>query len=82
MDYYATLRSPRWKKLKWRRLMVAGFRCERCGRAYIGRSPKGALRVFDLHHATYQRVSEENLNDVRILCRDCHKTIHGKAVNS
>lgn len=73
--YQATLATPRWRQLKWRRLMVAGFRCERCSARFTGKSPKAAFRYFDLHHVTYRRFGHEALDDVRILCRPCHDEI-------
>ncbi len=75
--YRETLASPRWRRLKWRRLMVARFSCERCGWKFHGRGPKMALHRFELHHVTYARVGEENLEDVRILCPECHAITHG-----
>lgn len=58
--------------------MIAGFKCECCGAAFVGRGPRQALRYFDLHHVTYARVGEEHLTDVRILCRVCHALLHDK----
>lgn len=74
-EYQATLAAPRWRQLKWRRLMVARFRCERCGRRFTGKRPKAAFRFFDLHHLTYRHFGHETLDDVRILCRPCHDEV-------
>jgi predicted HNH restriction endonuclease len=77
--YWETLRSARWRLLKWRRVVFAGFACERCGAKYVGKRPKSALRFFELHHVTYARVGSEWLTDVRVLCPDCHAITHGLA---
>jgi hypothetical protein len=70
--YLAALRSPRWRQLKWRRIVLAGFRCERCDAVYVGKRPKQAMRHFHLHHVSYRSVGRESLHDVRILCPRCH----------
>lgn len=78
--YLRTLDSERWRSLKMVRLAVAGFRCEDCGWRWVGRTPRQALAWFDLHHVTYERVGSERLEDVRVLCRDCHELRHGRHV--
>lgn len=74
--YLRTLRSPRWRQLKWRRLVHAGFKCEDCGAAWLGKRPKAAMRHFHLHHVTYQAVGKEPLWHVRVLCPSCHRKRH------
>jgi len=63
--YYDYLRSPEW----WRKrnLVVAQSNgiCQ-CGRP-----------VDDVHHLTYDRVFEEDLDDLVGLCRQCHLRCHG-----
>lgn len=76
--YRDRLRSPEWRALKWRRILVAGFRCEGCGRRYAGRRVRGAMRVFQLHHRHYRNVGSEGIEDVEVLCRECHAVEHGK----
>ncbi len=75
--YTDTLRSARWRQLKWRRILLSRFSCERCGSRYFGRTPRQAKRHFHLHHVTYVRVGREHIDDVRVLCPPCHKTVHG-----
>lgn len=76
--YRWTLESERWAALKWVRLGVAGFRCEACGWRWVGRTPRQALKWFDLHHVTYVRLGAERVEDVRVLCPDCHREVHGR----
>ncbi len=75
------MRNPRWRQLKLRRLQIARFQCERCGQKMVGKSPRAALRQFDLHHANrYGRLGVESVDEVRILCRRCHDALHLSAV--
>ena len=76
--YQETLASDRWKRLKWRRIMRSGFRCESCGRKYRGRRVRGAMRSFHLHHLHYRTVGRETLDDVRVLCPTCHSLTHDR----
>jgi predicted HNH restriction endonuclease len=76
--YQDTLRSGRWKQLKWRRIMHAGFRCEHCDRKYGGRRVRGAMRSFHLHHLHYDTVGHESMDDVRVLCPLCHSLVHDR----
>ncbi len=75
--YSETLRSDRWQQLKWQRIMRAEFSCESCGRRYQGRTVRGAVRWFQLHHRHYRSVGREDIEDVLILCRVCHLLEHG-----
>lgn len=74
--YKEVLASQRWKDLKWERIMYAKFCCENCGRRYVGSKVKGAMKVFQLHHRHYMTVGNEQLPDVMILCRTCHRLTH------
>jgi len=33
--------------------------------------------ILDGHHLTYVRLGEELRTDIQIVCRGCHKKIHG-----
>lgn len=33
---------------------------------------------FDVHHKTYDRIGDELLDDLVLLCKSCHKAQHGK----
>lgn len=45
-----------------KRMEVANFQCEHCG----------AKEKLSMHHITYERIFNEHLDDVRILCSPCH----------
>ena len=70
--YQQTLTSARWKKLKYRRAIECGFKCEKCGLLSEHKNPKKAIRIFHLQHAHYRTVGEEQIEDVRIYCPACH----------
>jgi hypothetical protein len=70
--YQAVLQSERWKRLKWRRILVAEFRCEDCGLELADKRPRQAMKLYHLHHESYSRLGAEELEDVRIYCPACH----------
>ncbi len=59
-----------WKNLKQRRIEKANDRCELCGKV---------CAIYQLHHKHYKTYGfHENINDVQILCPECHHSIHEK----
>jgi len=62
------LQSIEWEALKLLRLIIAKDRCECCG----------STTRLELHHVTYERLTNEDIDDVRIVCRSCHQNIHDK----
>jgi hypothetical protein len=79
MEDYETkyLFSPHWREfreyaLKIQRDRLGANVSERCPRE-INKRPTRDLHV---HHRTYERLGEECLEDVEILCREYHDKIH------
>jgi hypothetical protein len=66
MTYAEYLRTPEWKARRSRVLIRAGHKCEVC-------NANGRLEV---HHRTYDRYTQELLNDLIALCRSCHQRHH------
>jgi len=66
LPYGLYLRSPHWKRVRNAALERAHHRCQVCNAA-------GRLEV---HHRTYDRRGQELLEDVTVLCRNCHETFH------
>ncbi len=58
-----------WNLIRVQRLKLSGDRCETCD---LG-PEDGAM--LECHHRTYERFGDEDLNDVRMLCSDCHTAI-------
>ena len=67
-DKQAHLQSEFWKSLKKERTKIAGeYTCEACNKQ---------TTQLDLHHITYEHLGFESIDDVRLLCRDCHSRLH------
>ena len=64
------LQSDKWKELKELRMMIAMDRCEVEG--------CNSTHNLSLHHETYERLGNEGLNDVKIICQTHHQQIHNK----
>jgi hypothetical protein len=64
--YYAYLESDQWKQRRLFMIRRAGYRCQICN----GR------RKLQVHHRTYERVGEERIDDLTVLCAECHKLFH------
>lgn len=76
-DWYVEyLESEHWRQLRQRKLESVNHRCERCG-AYSKRAPTGVLGGLDVHHLTYERLRNEPLEDLEVLCVRCHAEEHG-----
>lgn len=71
IEYRSYIKSEKWKRLRNAILRKRGLRCERC-RRYRQK------RFLHIHHKTYERLGNELLNDLEILCVDCHSFEHGK----
>jgi hypothetical protein len=57
-----------WQNLRFRRFALADFKCETDGCDAWAK---------DLHHVHYDTYGFEELDDVRALCRSCHRARHG-----
>lgn len=68
MSYYDYLMTPQWKAISEKKRKQAGFKCQLC-------NGNGKLSV---HHKTYKNKGTEmyNMNDLIVLCDDCHKKFH------
>ena len=60
------LQSPLWRKVREKAILHYGQTCAKCSQ--FGN---------DVHHLTYERVGgNELIEDLQVLCRDCHEAIH------
>ena len=66
--YETYLQTPAWRERRGRTLMLAGYACQRCGRA----------KATDAHHLTYERLGRERDGDLLALCEACHGALHGR----
>lgn len=74
-EYEAYIKSKEWKAIRVAAIEQAGNRCSRCGF-----TPK-SLRQLHVHHLTYERFGHETLDDVAVLCRECHAMLHKARTN-
>jgi hypothetical protein len=58
-DYY---RSPEWRCKRLAKLTEAGNKCRRCD----------ATSGLQVHHLTYARLYHEHMDDLEVLCAECH----------
>jgi len=63
--YRLYLLSDHWKEKRKEALTYYGNICSRCGE--YGN---------EVHHLSYARLNREKLEDLTILCRECHKSVH------
>lgn len=67
MSFYREyLNSSAWRAKREEMLELAGYQCEECGSG-------GHLHV---HHLTYARLGREELDDLAVLCPQCHEAAH------
>jgi len=65
-DYQIYQASNEWKARVTKVMLRANGICERCREH----------KAIHVHHLTYERVGEENLEDLQALCFDCHDDAH------
>lgn len=58
--------SDHWRALRRQVKKVRGRLCAGCKKA----------RHKVVHHKTYERLGAESLEDLELLCQECHKTLH------
>jgi hypothetical protein len=61
--YNDHLASEEWRELKREVILERGEVCEHCGKT---------SRKLQLHHKTYVRLGNELLDDLELLCEECH----------
>jgi len=63
--YSDYLFSDEWQILRQAIILRDKGTCQKCGE-----------HGTDVHHKTYQRLFNECLDDLILLCRDCHRQLH------
>ena len=72
-EYELYLETPHWQDF---RKLVLQTQRERLGKNQCERCPTTS-RDLHVHHLTYERLGCERIDDVTIVCRQCHEKIHG-----
>lgn len=70
MDYSEFLKTPYWKAIAEYKRNRADMRCELCN----------SVGLLNVHHRTYVIHGNElyNMDDLIVLCQDCHSKFHDK----
>ena len=66
MPYGEYLETDYWKAKRHYAKNAAGWRCLICN----------ASADLVVHHRTYERIGDEHLKDLVVLCRECHALFH------
>lgn len=69
MPYSEYLQTDHWQNLRLQMLQLAGYRCQLCNTGDT---------VLHVHHRSYENRGQEPLNDLIVLCADCHGKFHDK----
>lgn len=65
-DTYSTyLQSEAWENKRQQRLVLSGRRCEACG----------SVNTLQIHHLTYERIFQEDMDDLMTLCKVHHEAV-------
>lgn len=70
LDY---LKSDKWKEIATRKRRKAGHKCQLCN---------NSNSVLHVHHTNYDHIYKERLQDLIVLCENCHKKFHGKEADN
>jgi len=65
-EYKQYLKSEKWQKVRKTLFLERGKKCELCL----------SSKNLHIHHLTYERIFNEQLIDLQILCRKCHEKAH------
>lgn len=74
-DYKLYIKSEPWKVLREMCLIRSGFMCEKCGK--LGKQV-GGNSVLHVHHKHYLNFGQEDMDDLMVLCSNCHSNEHRK----
>jgi len=64
-EYQDYINSAEWKRLRTMKLEQVGYICEMCKRS------KWSVRL-EVHHLNYKNFRREKLEDLQVLCVECH----------
>ena len=72
-QYHDYLQSEQWKTIARKKREEADNRCQLCNNGSI---------TLHVHHRTYDNIYHEKMNDLIVLCENCHKKFHNKGGNN
>jgi len=68
VNYHEYIKSDTWKRTCKAKLKSVGYKCEMCGSAMN----------LNVHHITYKNLGHEELDDLLVVCKNCHKKLHAE----
>ena len=68
-QYTNYLHSEEWQLKREEVFSLRGRKCERCNKDLTN-------KIADVHHKTYDRLFNELMEDLEVLCRPCHQEEH------
>jgi hypothetical protein len=66
--YDAYINGPDWGERRKAKLRQVGYRCQGCDET----------ERLEVHHLTYDRLGNERMEDLMVLCQLCHALEHGR----
>ena len=70
IKYKNYLLSDEWRKFR-KEVLSTRTKCQNCGCSVKNTIP-------NIHHINYKNIFKETLEDVLVLCQDCHLRLHNK----
>lgn len=64
---FTYLKSEHWQNLRLEKLASVDACCQRCGHRDLSN---------DVHHLRYRKLFDVTKDDLLVLCRACHSTVH------
>ena len=61
--YEKHIRSAKWKNIRRDLFKIRGEKCESCG---------ARSSMLEVHHLNYDRLGNELITDLKIVCKPCH----------
>ena len=72
MKYAEYLQTPAWKQKRIEKFQQVGYNCQLCN----------SDKKLQVHHKTYKNLRHEPLNDLTVLCAECHSLFHNKLASN
>ena len=68
MPYAEYLKTDHWFEMRNRMVQRTNFRCQLCNKS----------EHLEVHHNNYEGLGDERLEDLIVLCSECHGKFHDK----
>lgn len=68
-NYKQYLETNHWQNVRENKLKESNYKCQLCSKKDI---------ELHVHHNTYENIGNEEMNDLIVLCKDCHSKFHDK----